>query len=276
MRLRIRHQSTFRYETPVRGALQKLRLTPRQCDSQSIVSWRIDVDRECRLSADEDAFGNIVHCFSADGPFESLTTVVEGEVETFDVCGVVRGAIERFPPTVYLRETPLTLSNDSLRAFAREITAKRKDTLSRLHELLAAIFAVMTYDAQTTHAGTSAAEAFELRHGACRDFAHIFIACARTLGIPSRFVSGYLWRARGEHEQTASHAWAEAHVEDLGWVGFDPARGHSPDEAYVRVAVALDDLGAAPIRGTHFGGGEETLDVNVRIQGAQALRQIQS
>jgi transglutaminase-like putative cysteine protease len=276
MRLRIRHQSSFLYASPARGALQNLRLTPRQCDSQNILSWRIDVDRECRLSSGEDAFGNMLHCFSADGPFESLTTMVEGEVETFDTSGVVRGAIERFPPTLYLRETPLTRPSDSLRAFAREITSKRSDALARLHELLAAIFAVMTFDADATHAGTDAAEAFQQKCGVCQDFAHIFIACARAQGIPARFVSGYLWRADGRDEQTAGHAWAESYVEGLGWVGFDPTHGLSPDEAYVRVAVGLDYLGAAPTRGARFGGGDEALNVNVRVGAAQARAPVQS
>lgn len=276
MRLRIRHQSTFRYDSPVRGALQNLRLTPRPCDGQSVVNWRIEVDRECRLAAREDAFGNILHCFSADGPFESLTTLVEGDVETFDTAGVVRGAIERFPPALYLRETPLTRPNDSLRAFAHEITAKQNDALARLHELLAAIFAVMTFDAESTHAATSAAEAFQQKRGVCQDFAHVFIACARARGIPARYVSGYLFLSDGEEEQTAGHAWAEAYVEDLGWVGFDPAHGLSPNEAYVRVAVALDYLGAAPILGARFGGGDEILDVSVRVEAAQTQSQIQS
>lgn len=276
MRLRIRHQSTFRYDSPARGALQKLRLTPRQCDSQSIVNWRIEVDRECRLSAGEDAFGNILHCFSADGPFDSLTTVVEGEVETFDTSGVVRGAVERFPPALYLRETPLTRPSDSLRAFAHEITARRSDALSHLHELVAAIFAVMTFDADSTHVATDADEAFQQKRGVCQDFAHLFIACARALGIPARYVSGYLWRADSQDEQTAGHAWAEGYVDDLGWVGFDPAHGLSPGESYVRVAVALDYLGAAPIRGARFGGGDEVLDVNVRVRAAQTRTHMQS
>lgn len=278
MRLRIRHQSVYRYETPPRGVILKLRLTPRACASQSIESWRIEICRDCRLSQSEDAFGNIVHCFSVDGPLDSLTTVVEGEVETFDTSGVLRGAVERLPPALFLRETPLTAPSASVRAFAQEVAAPRTDTLSRLHELLASIFAVMTFDADATHAATSAAEAFEQKRGVAQDFAHLFVACARSLEIPARYVSGYLWRAEGVTEQTAGHAWAEAFVEGLGWVGFDAAHGVSPDEAHVRVAAALDHLGAAPIRGAHFGGAGEALDVSVSVRAAriQAQRQSQS
>lgn len=270
MRIRIRHESTYRYEAPVRSAIQKLRLTPRQCASQTIEDWRIEIDRDCRLTAGEDAFGNILHCLSIDGPFDAVTTTVEGVVETFDVSGVLRGTVERFPPILFLRDTALTTPSESVRAFAREVTSKRIDTLSKLHELLATIHAIMTFDAGSAEAATTAAEAFERQSGVCQDFAHLFIACARSLDIPARYVSGYFWRVDGLEEQAAGHAWAEAYVEDLGWVGFDPAHGLCPNEVYVRVAVALDYLGAAPIRGARLGGGAEALEVNVQVRASQA------
>ena len=108
MRIRIRHETIYRYLEPAKSAIQHLRLTPRNFDGQHVTDWRIDVDRDCRLIGSEDAFGNIVHRFTVDGPLESITTMVEGEVDTFDTAGVVSGALERFPPALYLRETPLT------------------------------------------------------------------------------------------------------------------------------------------------------------------------
>ncbi|MBM3654356.1 MAG: transglutaminase family protein, partial [Alphaproteobacteria bacterium] len=98
MRIRIRHETTYRYAEAPRMAVQHLRLTPRNHDGQHVVGWRIDVDRDCRLVQSEDAFGNTLHRFSVDGPIESISTVVEGEVTTFDMAGVVSGAVERFPP----------------------------------------------------------------------------------------------------------------------------------------------------------------------------------
>lgn len=273
MLIRIRHETIYRYKEPAKAVLQRLLLTPRNFLGQHIANWRIDVDRDCRLIRGEDAFGNIFHSFSVEGAFDSLATLVEGEVETFDTQGVVQGAIERFPPELYLRETPLTAPSENLRAFAREITARRTDTLSKLHELLAAIYAVMTFDADITHAATTAAEAFEHKGGVCQDFAQLFIACARAIDIPARYVSGYFRRTDGEDDQTAGHAWAEAFVEDLGWVGFDPTHGVSPDEAYVRVAVALDYLGAAPIRGARTGGGGEAMEVKVLVDMARGQTQ---
>ena len=105
MRIRISHETVYRYEQPARGVIQTLRLTPRNHDGQYVESWRIDVSENCQLEQHEDAFGNITHVFSADGPLSELRVLVEGEVDTQDTSGVVRGTIERFPPSLYLRET---------------------------------------------------------------------------------------------------------------------------------------------------------------------------
>ncbi|MGD9658063.1 MAG: transglutaminase N-terminal domain-containing protein [Methylocystis sp.] len=275
MRIRIRHETTYRYAEPPRTAVQHLRLTPRNHDGQHVVSWRIDVDRDCRLVQSEDAFGNILHRFSVDGPIDSISTVVEGEVTTFDIAGVVSGAVERFPPILYMRETPLTAPSAAISAFARETASKASGTLAKLHALLGALYESLTFDADATHAATTAAECFEHRQGVCQDFAHLFISCAREIGAPSRYVSGYFLRSDAE-DQVAGHAWAEAYVEDLGWVGFDPAHGVSPHENHVRVAMALDYLGAAPIRGAQSGGAGETMDVKICVVQAPAFSPSQS
>lgn len=276
MLIRVRHETIYRYAEPAKSAIQRLALTPRSHDGQHVLEWRIDVDRDCRLRDGEDAFGNIVHSFSVDGPLETLTTVVEGEVETFDTTGVVRGAIERFPPALYLRETPLTAVDEALRAFAHEATEREQGVLAKLHALVGSLHQTMIFDEDATHPQTTAAEAFAERRGVCQDFAHAFIACARELGIPARYAGGYFLRSDGIREQAAGHAWAESFVDGLGWVGFDPAHGLSPDEHYVRVAVALDYLGAAPIRGARTGGGDETMQVNVQVAKAQSQFQSQS
>jgi len=275
MRIRIRHETTYRYLEPAKSAIQHLRLTPRNFDGQHVKDWRIDVDRDCRLIASEDAFGNVVHRFTADGPFDSITTTVEGDVTTFDTAGVASGALERFPPALYLRPTPLTAAGPALADFARVTTAGENGPLAALHALLSAIHDKMTFDADATHAATTAAEAFERGKGVCQDFAHLFIACARVIGAPARYVSGYYLRTDGD-EQVAGHAWAEAHVADLGWVGFDPAHGLSPGERHVRLAIALDYLSAAPIRGARIGGAGETMEVRVRVAPRQSQSQSQS
>jgi transglutaminase-like putative cysteine protease len=265
MRLRVVHETAYSYETPATRAIQTLRLTPRGHDGQFIVGWRLDVDRDCRLDAATDPFGNAVHSFTVEGPLEQLTITAEGEIETTDTHGVISGQVERFPPVVFLRDTALTASDAAIRALARDTAARDgSGRLALLHGLTDAIRDRMRFDAGRTDTGTSATQAFALGHGVCQDFAHVFIAAARHLGIPARYVGGYMFRSEAK-EQDAGHAWAEALIDDLGWVGFDPANGISPTDAHIRVAVGLDYLGAAPVRGTRYGGSGERLSVKVSL-----------
>jgi transglutaminase-like putative cysteine protease len=275
MRIRISHLTSYRYEAPATSVIQMLRLTPRNHDGQYVARWRIDVSTDCRLDQHQDAFGNITHAFTAEGPLRELAVAVEGEVETRDTQGIVRGAVERFPPSLYLRETALTSPDAEIAGFA---AASRDDArgnvLSLLHVTLERLHQDMTYDTDPTHAATTAAEAFALRRGVCQDLAHVFIAAARSLGVPARYVGGYFHRNDGVTDQEAGHAWAEAFVPELGWVAFDPANGFCATDAHVRVAVGLDYLGAAPFRGTRYGGVGEVLSVKVRVD--QASQQTQN
>ena len=276
MRIQISHETVYRYEAPAAGVIQTLRLTPRNHDGQYVVDWRIDVSENCQLAQHEDAFGNIIHVFTAEGPFEELRVLVEGEVDTQDTNGVVHGAIERFPPSLYLRETPLTTLDPAIVAFAKAAQAKTDgDVLKVVHMLLERLHEEMTYDEDPTKVTTTAAEAFALKRGVCQDLTHIFIAAARSLAIPARYIGGHFYRADGVTQQEAGHAWAEAFVPDLGWVAFDPANGLCATDAYVRVACGLDYLGAAPVRGTRFGGGAEAMEVAVRVNGNQWQSQSQ-
>ncbi len=275
MRLRISHATTYHYDTPPAGVTQLLRKTPRNHDGQYVCSWRLELSQDCLLHQHEDAFGNITHSFTAEGPFGELSVAVEGEVETQDTHGVVRGALERFPPGLYLRETPLTHADAAIVEFAESARAGNgHDTLALMHALLGGLNSEITFDTDPTHVATTAAEAFALRRGVCQDLTHIFIAAARRLGIPARYIGGHFYRVDGVTAQEAGHAWAEIYVENLGWVGFDATNGISTTDAHVRVAVGLDYLGAAPVRGTRFGGGGETLKVAVHVD--QARQQAQS
>jgi transglutaminase-like putative cysteine protease len=267
MRLRITHETAYRYATPASSVIQILRMEPRSHEGQFVVDWRVELDRDARLQQSPDAFGNTVHSFALSGPLESLTVVATGEVETDDTAGIVRGQVERFPSTVFLRDTRLTEADDAIRAFAAEVAAPSGDRLDLLHRLNAGIRERMTFDTRPTDATTPATEAFAAREGVCQDYAHIFIAATRHLQIPARYVSGYLFQP-GSEVQEAGHGWAEALVPGLGWVAFDPANGVCPTEGYVRVAVGLDYLGAAPVRGSRHGGTGESLTVRVRVEDA--------
>jgi transglutaminase-like putative cysteine protease len=269
MRINIAHETLYRYDRPARGVIQTLRLSPRNHDGQYVTRWRIEASVDSRLDQHEDAFGNIIHVFTADGPFNELKITVEGEVDTQETNGVVRGAIERFPPGMYLRETALTTPDDGILGFATESRETAgNDTLAILHLITRRLNTEIVYDVTPTGTTTTAAETFSLRRGVCQDLAHIFIAAARSLDIPARYVGGHFRRNDGVITQEAGHAWAEAFVPELGWVAFDPTNGICATEAHVRVAVGLDYLGAAPVRGSRSGGGTETLSVAVHIDQA--------
>ena len=274
MRIRIAHETRYHYDAPQKSVAQLLRLTPRNHDGQHVTNWRIDVSADCRLSRQEDAFGNITHAFTADGPFSELAIAIEGEVETRDTNGILRGAVEKFPPALFLRESALTQADEAIVAFAQ--AARRQaggNDLDALHGLMVALNREIAFDPDPTHVMTTAPEAFALRRGVCQDLSHVFIAAYRSLGIPARYVSGY-YRRSDVTAQEAGHAWVEAHVPDLGWIGFDPTHGVCPGEAHVRVAIGLDYLSASPVRGTRYGGGSEALTVAITVD--QASRQTQS
>jgi transglutaminase-like putative cysteine protease len=273
MRICITHKTHYRYERPVKALTQILRLTPRSHDGQHVRKWRIEPSVDGRLRPREDTFGNIVHVFSADASVEEITICVTGEIETHDTAGVVRGTVERLPDLFYLRDTDLTAADDAIRDFARSIANGPFEPLSALHRLLDALHRRIAFDVEPTHAATTAAEAFSLGRGVCQDLTHVFIAASRCLGVPARYVSGYFHRADGVVEQEAGHAWAEAKIPEFGWVGFDAANGISVTEAHVRIAIGLDYLGAAPIRGTRTGGGSEDLKVLLKVDSAQRQSQ---
>jgi len=276
MRLRIAHSTTYRYEPAATGIIQILRMTPGSHDGQYVAEWQIDVSTDSRLHPHQDAFGNLTHVLT-ESAISDLTIGVEGLIETHDTGGVLRGTDERFPPSLFLRSTPLTAVKPAMAAFSRELRSESEaDTLGFLHALMLQINDHMTFDVDPTNSGTSAAEAFGLKRGVCQDYAHIFIACARSAGVPARFVSGHFMRTDGAVHQQAGHAWAEAFVPDLGWIGFDAANAICGTDAHARVAIGLDYLGAAPVRGTRYGGGNETLTVAVKVDRANRPGQWQS
>ena len=265
----IEHTTVYDYETPSKYVIQSLRKTPRNFEGQFVRTWWIEAEPFTKILKEEDGFGNRVHTLSLTGPIDGLTVKVSGHVDTFDTAGIIRGTYEPFPPDLYLSETPLTAPTPAIRDFARDIQGKHPDEkLPRLHALMEAVRDRMAFDTGVTDTFTAAGDAFDAGHGVCQDFAQIFIAAARSIGIPARYVGGYFLRADGETDQEAGHAWAEAFVPDLGWIGFDPVHCFCVTEQHVRVAVALDYRGAAPVRGIQKGGTGERMAVSVTVKEA--------
>ena len=251
MRLRIVHELVYRYEPPAKWAINSLRLTPHGHDGQFVVGWRIEVDQDCRLEGTTDPFGNLVHAFTIAGPLDSLTVTAVGEVETQDLAGLVRGTRERFQPTVFLRETPLTEAGSKIAAFARSAAeAAGPEPLARLHRLVAAVHESCELEEAEDE---SAMKTLATGRGTVRGITHAFIAAARHIGVPARYASGYLYDPAAEKTAAGEQGWAEAYVPEIGWIGFDPTANLCPTDRYVRLAVGLDALGAAPARGAADG-----------------------
>ncbi len=265
MRIIIKHETTYTYGDPVRSAVQLLRLTPRSARSQFVRRWRVEVDADAKLERDEDAYGNITHLAFIEGPLQSLKILVEGEIDTHDTSGFVQESVERLSERMFLRETALTRPTMAIKALARDAVASEGgDQLAGLHRINASLNTNMVFQVGATTATTTAGDAFAAATGVCQDFAHIFVAAARSLGIPARYVSGYYLLVERD-DQEAGHAWAEAYLPGLGWVAFDPANGVCATERHVRVAVGGDSNEAAPIRGARTGGQMETLSVAISV-----------
>jgi len=266
MRLGVNYLTGYRYSSPTASLIQLLRLTPLSCSSQSVLDWRIDVDCDARIREGRDGYGNVTHMLYVDQPVEALKISVTGRVLTEDKAGVVQGLPGDLPAPIFLRHTELTHPDPALHNMAAALVHQGGTSLEKLHRLNHALFSRLTFEPGSTGAGTSAAAAFAAGRGVCQDFVHIFLAVARSAGLPARYVSGHLYRRGGEARQSAGHAWAEAWVEDLGWVAFDPTNGICADDAYIRVAAGLDYGEAAPVVGRRRGGGSEALTVEVSVR----------
>lgn len=269
MRLRVDHETTYRFAPPMRGVVQSLRLTPSACEGQQLVEWEIDVDGASRGASFRDGAGDWVETATLLGPVDSLAVRVAGVVETADTGGVLRGHRERMPPEAYLRPSRATRADRALEALARKAVGGIADTLDRAHALCRAVSEAIEYTPGETEHGTTAAEALALGHGVCQDHTHALIAAAQVVEIPARYVTGYLFAAQEGGAPEASHAWAELWVPDLGWVGFDASNDVCPDDRYIRIGSGLDAAEAAPIRGVAQGGGTEELDVRVAVEQVQ-------
>ncbi|MFT3688769.1 transglutaminase family protein [Paenirhodobacter sp.] len=263
----INHVTTYRYEAPMRSAVQSLRLFPSRFDGQRVIGWEVKVEGGTRGGSFRDGAGDRVEGWSVRGPVSEVSVAVTGQVETIDLAGVLRGHRELVHPFAYLRETAATWIDDAVETLAQE--AGGTDPLSRAHALSRAVSKAIAYVPGATDTHTTAAEALAQGEGVCQDHAHALCAAARAVGMPARYVSGYLYARDDGAPHEASHAWAEIWVEGIGWIGFDAANECCPDENYIRLGSGLDAREAAPIKGIALGQGEEALDVTVALDAVQ-------
>jgi transglutaminase-like putative cysteine protease len=263
MRLKISHVTEYSYSSPVQYSLQRLRLTPKTGPGQNVLSWKTTVDGAKMEVGYNDHFENHVDLVSTNEDQTVIRIVAEGEVVTKDMAGIIGAHTAYGPLWLYDRVTDLTTPGPHVEDLISTVTGD--NDLARMHNLMAAIAEHVEYTPGSTGVFTTAEEALETRTGVCQDHAHVFISAARLMGLPARYVSGYLMMD-STIEQVATHAWAETHIPGLGWVGFDPSNKVCPDERYVRIAYGLDYKDASPVSGMIKGSATESLKVHISVE----------
>lgn len=261
MRLSVRHITRYVYEQPVQRASLRLKLYPPRFAAQAPQDWAVAVNGVKIEPLYTNSLGEGESIWSSREALSAIEIVAEGVVEVSNAAGVVRGLADQTRPAMFLHPTALTAPNAAIKALGAAMAGEAP--LAGLHKLSNAVRDAVDYITAATAHSTTAAEALAQGAGVCQDHAHIFISAARACGVPARYVTGYL--APGYEGLHETHAWAEAFVPDLGWVGFDPSNRQSPTDAYVRLCAGFDAIDAAPVRGAVSMGEGEALDVQVEV-----------
>jgi len=272
MQLHIRHETTYRYEHPVKYSIQSLRLTPRRDGGQRALSWRIAAPGRC--VEQHDAYGNITHLLTYEESHREVSIVVQGVVDTGAGGGALVPDEGPLAPLAYLAATPLTRVDARVRDFATANLAGSDPLRDRLVRLASALHRTIRYVRGVTDVSDDAATVFERGEGVCQDHAHAYIACCRSAGIPARYVSGYFYT--GDPGEVASHAWAEAWLgAEQGWLSIDLTHDSLAGERHCRLAIGRDYRDAAPVRGLRSGGGGEAMYVAVVVAASAQQQQQQ-
>jgi transglutaminase-like putative cysteine protease len=247
MKYTITHVLNYKYDSPVRSSTQYLRLTPRDTTRQKVLEWKLEAPGQPQRT--QDGYGNVLHVMTVDRPVSEIAIRARGTVETssaLDEPSDFTGT--PLPPLLFLRPTALTRCEGKLVALA-EGFRRRTGSLSGLRELAAAVHK-------------------HLPEGSAADMTHAFIGCCRHLGVPARYVSGYVYSPKNGNGQVAMHAWTEAWLVDR-WRSFDVASDFPIGEGHIKIAVGGDYLDACPIRGVRTGGGIETLSAQASVTANQ-------
>lgn len=260
MRLTIRHDTTYRYDTPVRYTIQQLRLTPAASQVQRVVHWRLSAPG--KLTPARDAYGNDMHTLVLHQPHNEIHLLAEGEIETVPLVDGKLGETSHAVPVLsFASPTPLTGRSDGIDALAADAGVT---TPGELLALAASICEKVDYESGITAVTSTAAQALALGRGVCQDHAHLMLAVCRARGVPARYVSGYI--DPGDVPHAASHAWVDVWLAGAGWVSIDVTHACFASGNYCRLAVGRDYESAAPVRGMRSGGATEALHVSVTVE----------
>jgi len=268
-RFEIEHTTRFAYSGPITETMMELRLTPLDSRGQRLLEFKLDINPRVKVATYNDGYGNLVHYFNLLRAHPKLRITsrslveMDGEPATVDPDDELVWDFLRFRSPVTDEPGVRALAARHLPADPTSGPAVEK----ALESLTIGISRDFAYDPAVTNVYTEVAEVLELRAGVCQDFAHLFIAAARAMGVPARYVSGYIHvPGPGGVMEGASHAWAEAWIPGAGWAGFDATHPVRAGENHVRVAVGRDYRDAAPTRGVYVGIATGTMNVNVRTR----------
>mgnify|MGYP001614553570 CR=1 FL=1 len=308
MRLRITHETSYDYAPVVETAQHITHLRPLTLPTQQLVSHSLDVQPPPAQQMEAlDVYGNTRTFFALDYAHHALRVTAHSLVDTAEPVPPPLGG-DGSPPWEQLRErfryraggvrdaaaeftfpSDYVPRHDDFVAYARPSFAPGTPVLVAAQDLMQRIFRDFTYESLSTDVSTPAVEALAQRKGVCQDFAHIMIACMRAMGLPARYVSGYLLTMPPEGQprligSDASHAWASVYVpqpagagastlagdvDTCGWFDFDPTNNRSPGEDYVTLAIGRDYGDVSPMRGVIHGGARHTLHVGVTVEPAE-------
>lgn len=278
MRLSVRHRTTFHYVTPVTQSINTLHLEPRTFPYQKTISALIRVIPATRVRKFTDLFQNITHHFELPAAHSRLE--IESRIKVhnlpLDVSAASReaGLGSYDDPSIreltwpYLQESHWVSRHPEVWRQAIDITGAMTSVFEKAGALMAWIHREFRYEAGVTSASTHLEEAFAMRCGVCQDFTHVMLGLCRSVGIPARYASGYLYNGPRDSlvGAQASHAWSEVYLPGAGWIGFDPTNNTLADERYVKIAVGRDYDDVAPVRGSYNGTGHCRMEVQVEVE----------
>lgn len=249
MKLTVQHTTQYDYAQEVIHSIQYLRLTPQSSPRQQVNFWQLHMPEQA--SCGIDSFGNIQHVLTLDKPHNAIAITATGEVE---LNPDLHEQPDSLSPYIFLRDTPMTTSDAAIAEFSRAFSGSHD--LNKIKDLSSALLAEMPYTVGATQVTFTAQQAFAAKRGVCQDHTHVFISCCRELGMPARYVSGYLYTDDTTH--VASHAWAEVWLNDH-WQMVDVSNQLYSPSHHIKLAVGFDYLDACPVRGVRYGGGEEMM-----------------
>src|ERR1700722_7829327 len=292
----IRHLTKFRYSAHVSESLMEARMQPRSDGPQRCLSFQLMVQPKARVQYYRDYLGNTVHHFDVPGRHKQLSLVADALVDVqpspglpgslgqsawdeLDELIAAGDFIEMLMPSHFGQSTEL------LEQFAHELgvesreKVRQRDPLEFVLNLNALLYGKIAYVPKSTRVDSPIDHALESRQGVCQDFAHIMIGLTRRMGIPCRYVSGYLFHKAGDKTRSAegaTHAWVETLLPGLGWVGFDPTNNVLAGERHVRTAVGRDYADVPPTKGVFKGSADSQLLVAVRVAPSDAPPPLES